>query len=116
DATGGSLSAGSAVTDSNGLASVVYSSKNVSGEDGITISATLAEDTNITGSVSLTVGDRAFDISLGTGREIQVVNEATYLKTFVAFVTDANSNPVENAELTVSGTPVKYTQLTNPND
>ncbi len=114
DVSGGEISPASAVTDSNGLATTVYTSNNVTTENGITITATEPES-GVNKSVELTVADRAQFISIGTGNTIESPNEASYLKKFTVFVTDANSNPVKNVELTVTGTPVKFDELLDPN-
>jgi hypothetical protein len=114
DVSGGEISPASAITDSNGLASTVYTSLNVTTENGITISAT-EPDSAILASTNLTVANRAQFISIGTGNLIESPDETSYLKKFTVFVTDANSNPVSNVELSVTGTPVKYTELLEPN-
>ncbi len=114
DVSGGSISPATVITDSNGLASTVYTSNTVTSENAIIITAT-EPDSGIQESTSLTVGDRALFISLGTGNVIEEIDDASYLKKFSLFVTDANSNPVSGADLTVSGTPVKYTELLDPN-
>jgi hypothetical protein len=114
DVSGGEISPASAVTDSNGLASTVYTSLNVTTENGITISATEL-DSGIDVSIELTVANRAQFISIGTGNLIEAQDETSYLKKFTVFVTDANSNPVSDVELSVTGTPVKYTELLEPN-
>lgn len=114
DVSGGSLFPPAAVTDSNGLASTVFTSNTVTSEDAIVITAT--EDTSgIAASTNITVANRALFISIGTGNEILSPTGDTYEKQFTLFVTDANSNPVPNVELTISGTPVKYTELLDPN-
>ncbi|GLR70153.1 Ig-like domain-containing protein [Agaribacter marinus] len=102
DSTGGSISPNTATTDSNGIASTVYTSNAVSSENGILIRAFSG---NAQGETALTVGDRAFDISLGTGNLIQSPDDASYLKEFAVFVTDAAGRPVNDADLTASGTP-----------
>jgi hypothetical protein len=114
DVSGGEISPASAVTDSNGLASTVYTSLNVTKENGITIIAK-EPDSGVDAVVNLTVANRAQFISIGTGNLIESPDETSYLKKFTVFVTDANSNPVSNVELTVTGTPVKYTELLEPN-
>ncbi|GAC20415.1 Ig-like domain-containing protein [Paraglaciecola arctica] len=114
DVSGGRISPASAVTDSNGVASTVYTSLNVSKENGIVISAT-EPSSGIAASVNLTVSNRAQFISIGTGNVIESPDETSYLKKFTVFVTDANSNPVTGVQLTVTGTPVKYTELLEPN-
>ncbi|MFC3121654.1 Ig-like domain-containing protein [Agaribacter flavus] len=102
DSTGGSISPNTAITDSNGIATTVYTSNAVSSENGILIKASSG---NAEGETNLTVGDRAFDISLGTGNIIQSPDNASYLKEFAVFVTDAAGRPIAGADLTVTGTP-----------
>ncbi|WP_338292733.1 hypothetical protein [Planctobacterium marinum] len=114
DVSGGSLFPPAAVTDSNGIASTVFTSNTVTSEDAIVITAT-EETSGLAAEANITVADRALFISLGTGNEISSPTTDSYEKQFSIFVTDANSNPVPNVELTVSGTPVKYTELLDPN-
>lgn len=108
DVSGGFVSPNSATTDSNGIASTVYTSNAVSSEDAVIVHADVAENLAVTDFTTLTVGDRAFDISLGTGRIIQSPDDSSYLKEFSVFVSDAVGRPVANVELTVSSTPVKF--------
>jgi hypothetical protein len=56
----------------------------------------------------LTVGDRAFDISIGTGRLIEVPEQSSYSKEFSVFVTDPDSNPVPNALVTFYAPSAKF--------
>lgn len=114
DVSGGELFPPVAVTNANGLASTVFTSNTVTSEDAIIITATEASSA-LSATAEVTVADRAQFISLGTGNQIETPDQATYLKRFAVFVTDANSNPVENVDLTVTGTPVKYTELLEPN-
>jgi protocatechuate 3,4-dioxygenase beta subunit len=114
DVSGGQISPASAVTDSNGLASTVYTSLNVTTQNGIEVIATEPES-GISATTFLTVADRAQFISIGTGNLIEAPDETSYLKKFTVFVTDANSNPVSNVELTITGTPVKNNELLEPN-
>ncbi|MFT6329881.1 MAG: hypothetical protein ACJAYN_001816 [Bermanella sp.] len=104
DSNGGSIEPNSATTGSDGIASTVYTSNAVSPEDGVTIQATAD---GVVGQVDLTVGDRAFDISIGTGNEIEDQDPSTYLKEFAVFVSDSVGRPVESAALTASATPIK---------
>lgn len=108
DVSGGFVSPNSSTTDSNGIASTVYTSSAVSSEDAVVVHAEMAANTLVTDFTTLTVGDRAFDISLGTGRTIQIPDDSSYLKEFSVFVSDAAGRPVANVELTVSSTPVKF--------
>jgi hypothetical protein len=104
DSSGGSIEPNSATTGSDGIASTVYTSNAVSPEDGVTVQATAD---SVVGQVDLTVGDRAFDISIGTGNKIGDQDPSTYLKEFAVFVSDSVGRPVENASLTASATPIK---------
>jgi hypothetical protein len=104
DSSGGSIEPNSAVTGSDGIATTVYTSNAVSPENGVTVQATAD---SVTGQVDLTVGDRAFDISIGTGNEVISQDGTTYIKEFAVFVSDSVGRPVENASLTASATPVK---------
>lgn len=108
DVNGGSISPNSATTDGSGIATTVYTSNAVSSQDSVVVTGAVASNTDILDTTDLTIGDRAFDITLGTGREIQSPDASSYLKEFAVFVSDANSNPVANATLTVSATPVKF--------
>ncbi|KXI30701.1 Ig-like domain-containing protein [Paraglaciecola hydrolytica] len=113
DVSGGRISPATSVTDSNGIASTVYTSSAVTTENGVTITATEVES-SIAASTKITVNGRAQFISIGTGNSIQIPDETSYLKTFTVFVTDANSNPVKNINLTVTGTPVKSNEFLDP--
>lgn len=109
DTTGGTIFPASAVTDSNGTASTVYTSNTVSAQDGVSITATVRDQPTKQDTVTLTVADRELFIAIGTGNDVEETdNGTTYTKKFVAFVTDADSNPVVGQKLTVSAVPDAY--------
>ncbi|REL29958.1 Ig-like domain-containing protein [Thalassotalea euphylliae] len=108
DTNGGSIFPASAITDSNGNASTVYTSNVVSAQEGVTVTATVREQQDKSSSVNLTVADRELFITLGTGNNIVEVDTTTYNKQFTVFVTDVDSAPVENVSLTVSAVPTRY--------
>ncbi len=108
DISGGSIFPASATTDSNGIASTVYTSTSTSAQDAILIKATVTETPAVNDTVTLTVSDRELFISLGTGNTVEVLGTTDYIKEYSVFVTDADSNPVENVELTISALPDKY--------
>ncbi len=110
DASNGFLRDASATTDSNGIASTVYNSGAVSSEDAVRVDAIVADNQSVTGFTTLTVGERAFDLSIGTGNSIESPDASTYLKTFSVFVSDSVGQPVSSADLTISSTPVKFSQ------
>lgn len=108
DVSGGNISVNQATTDRSGIASTVYESNAVSTFEAVKVYATVDDDQSISSFTSLTVGARAFDVSIGTGRLIQIPTNSSYSKEFSVFVTDSDSNPVENVNLTFSATPEKF--------
>ncbi|WDE13671.1 Ig-like domain-containing protein [Thalassomonas haliotis] len=109
DTNGGTIFPASAVTDSNGSASTIYTSNNVSAQDGVSVQASVRDDPGKADTVTLTVADRELFISIGTGNEI-ITDDAdvSYNKQYAVFVTDVDSNPVENVNLTASAIPHSF--------
>jgi len=109
DPTGGSLSAAFAITDSLGSASVTYSATATSSPiGGVEVTGTI-NGTAISAVTTLTVGNQALRILLGTGNEIGEPTPTTYTMPWVAIVTDAAGNPPpENTVFRVSVEPVSY--------
>lgn len=108
DVSGGTISPNQATTDRSGIASTVYTSNAVSSFEAVKVYATVADTPSVSDFTSLTVGDRAFDISIGTGRLIEAPEQSSYSKEFSVFVTDPDSNPVPDAQMTFSAPPVKF--------
>ena len=108
DVSTGFVSPSQATTDSKGIATTVFTSGSVSTVESVVITAFVAEDTAIDDQVTLTVGARAFDISLGTGNELEEPTSTTYLKRFGVFVSDSAGQPVSGVSLTASVGPAKY--------
>ena len=108
DVSGGTISPSQATTDRSGIASTVYTSNGVSSYEAVKVYATVDDNQAISSFTLLTVGDRAFDISIGTGRLMEAPTQSSYSKEFSVFVTDTDSNPVTNALMTFSATPVKF--------
>lgn len=93
DPSGGTLSAASQITDSQGRAEVTYTaSGTTSARDAVTVTAGIT-GTAIADAVNLTVGGDALRISLGTGNSVLEPNETTYQLPYAAIVTDALGNP-----------------------
>ena len=105
DVSNGNLVSPSSRTDRRGIATTVYESNAVSGSENVIVTATVDDNPSVVGSTELTVGDRPFDISIGTGNLISSNTDSTYTKEFAAFVTDADSNPIANAQLTFRAPP-----------
>jgi hypothetical protein len=106
DTSGGSLSAGSSITDISGAASVDYVAGNISSaQNGVEIQATVVDvgGTVVTvapNSVFLTVGGQSLFIRLETDNKV-ASGLVTYTKSFVALITDSAGNPIV-------GTPVQF--------
>ncbi len=108
DASGGSLSPASAVTDSSGTANTYFiSGASPSGLGGVTIRASVV-NTAVTATTPLTVARKALFIALSTGPTIAKVDPNMYQKDYVALVTDAAGNPVSGATVIPTVTPVYY--------
>lgn len=119
DVTGGTLSVGSAVTDSQGRAQTIYTaSGTTSAANGVEIDATV-QGTAVTASTTVTVARRELFISMGTGNEIDD-DVAQYHIPYAIQVTDANGNGVANINLTVRVVSLWYATGTRsfdvPND
>jgi Bacterial Ig-like domain (group 1) len=101
DVSGGTLSVGSAVTDSQGRAQTVYtSSSSTSANQGVKITATV-QGTAIAKQVALTVARREVFLSIGTGNTITEPNEAQYKSDYIVQVTDSNGNGVPNVPVSL---------------
>ena len=108
DPSTGTISPSQATTDSNGIATTVYTSGAVSSHESVVITAQAVEAPEVQDEVLLTVGNRAFDISIGTGNTILVSDDTSYTKEFAVFVSDSAGQPVSDVELTASISPVKW--------
>lgn len=101
DVTGGTLSVGSATTDSQGRAETVYAaSSTTSANEGVKITASV-QGTAIQRTVSLTVARREAFLSLGTGNEVEEPNQAQYRLQYAVQVTDSNGNGVGNVPVSL---------------
>ncbi|MCU7553947.1 Ig-like domain-containing protein [Alteromonas sp. ASW11-19] len=108
DTSTGTISPSQSTTDSNGVASTVFTSGSVTSEDAVVVTAAVSGMSEVSDTVTLTVGNRAFDVSIGTGNVVLSPDNATYLKEFAVFVTDSVGQPVEGVSLTASTTPTKF--------
>jgi hypothetical protein len=108
DTSGGEIFPATSVTDSNGSASTIYTSKSTSAKDAVSITAIVEDSPGISDIVKLTVSERELFISLGTGNVVEELGTTDYIKEYSIFVTDVDSNAVENVELKVSAIPESY--------
>lgn len=106
DVSGGSIFPASAQTDSFGRASTVYTAGFASSaQDGVSILATVA---GVNKTITLTVGQQALFVVLGTGNTIKPLSDTQYAKPYSVLVTDANGNPVEGALVEFNVYPTRY--------
>lgn len=119
DVSGGSIFPAAAITDSFGRASTVYTAgAATSAQDGVLIDAevsgtvgcvpTATIPTGPCDRVTLTVGQQAFSIVLGTSHLIQALSDTQYAKPYSVLVTDANGNPVQGATVELNHYPTRY--------
>ncbi|HTC53462.1 MAG TPA: Ig-like domain-containing protein [Steroidobacteraceae bacterium] len=102
DATGGTLSAGSAVTNAEGQATVTYTaSTGSSTPNGVTIQVQVL-GTNITNSTTLTVGGQTVFLSLGTGNIVIELSNTQYELPYTVQAVDASGHGLSGVTITFS--------------
>jgi len=109
DASAGSLSPASAMTDSFGTASTYFiAGASPGGLGGVTIRASVM-GTTVSATTAVTVARKALFISLATGPFIkELADKIRYQQDYVALVTDSAGNPVSGATVVATITPVYY--------
>jgi Bacterial Ig-like domain (group 1) len=120
DITGGSISVGSAVTTSQGVASTTYtSSSTASANSNVKITASLPVFPAVTAqSVTLTVGGQALFLSLGTGNTVSPLGTTQFEFPYAVQAIDSAGNAVPNATitLTVQSVPFIKADLGTPSE
>jgi fibronectin type 3 domain-containing protein len=109
DASGGSLTPASSITDSSGTASTYFiAGGSTSALNGVTIRGSV-DGTAVSSTTTLTVAQKALFVTLATGPYItETADKVRYQKDYVALVTDAAGDPVANATVVATVTPVYY--------
>ncbi|GAA0347102.1 hypothetical protein GCM10009092_09410 [Bowmanella denitrificans] len=111
DTSAGSISAPTAITDNRGVATVVFTSNAVTGAESVNIKAVVADNRSVESSTLLTVANRPFDITLGSGNVVVVPEDnTTYIKEFAVFVTGSDGAPIANEDLRAVLEPLPYSQ------
>lgn len=138
DVSGGAIFPATNVTDSNGLATTVYSSSTVSSRDGVAIAACTdttgaasncsnTRNTNgnndslddtyactvnakecVSDSVKVTVAERELFITAGLGNAVGEPTDQEYQYDVPVYVTDVNGNPISGVELSISAISTHY--------
>ncbi len=104
DNTGGSLSAGSAVTNAQGVAQTVYTATSLSsGYQGVTITGSVPSTSVPNAIVKLTVGGQSVNLSLGTGIKLgENTTQTQFILPYSILAVDAAGNPVAGAVVTLN--------------
>lgn len=110
DSTNGNISAPTAVTNSQGLARITYtSSSQVSATEGVVVTARIPAFPAVpSDTAAITVGSRAVSITLGTGASLRSRDASSYAMPFTVVVTDSAGNPVQNAQFRLSVRPEEF--------
>jgi Bacterial Ig-like domain (group 1) len=110
DSTGGSLSAPTAVTNAQGVASITYTaSTGSSAPNGVIITATVpGTSPSITNTTTLTVGGQTVHLSFGTGNQIVEYSTTQYEMPYTVQAADASNNGISNVTVTFSLQDVSY--------
>ncbi|MFK5970370.1 MAG: Ig-like domain-containing protein [Candidatus Marithrix sp.] len=109
DISGGKLTRGSAFTDDFGRATTEYiAGSSSSAANGVTITASVADNSSVESSVSLTVAEKDLFVIIGSGNELEKEEGRRYKAYHTVLVTDANGTPVADAEVTLSIYPIIY--------
>ena len=111
-APGGQINPATALTDSQGLASTVFTADNTTGAgtgSNLSVLATVLNTVPvISGNTPVAVGTRTLFFRFGTGNSIGVPSNSLFAQEFSILVTDSSGNPVAGQELNVSVLPVSY--------
>jgi hypothetical protein len=113
DITNGTLSPGSAITDSQGRASTTYqSSDGTSDRQDVVVTANAEKEdgSTISDTEQLTVAGKALTLTIGTGNEIFEKNETFYEQPWGVLVTDANGNASVNQTVELSVVPLAFSK------
>ncbi|MCL7945923.1 Ig-like domain-containing protein [Marinobacter sp. ATCH36] len=113
DVSNGDLSSPSGITDSLGRVSTVFTAgSSGTGSEGTLITATLESDNSIQDATTLTVSDGALRLTIGTGNTLEEEGSPAYLKEWIVYVSDANGQPIENADVELKVLPSSYSKGT----
>ena len=111
-APGGQINPATAVTDSQGLASTVFTADNSTGAGtgaNLNVQATVLNTLPVVAdNTPVAVGTRTLFFRFGTGNTIEEPSQSVFSKEFSVLVTDSSGNPVAGQDLNVSVLPVSY--------
>ncbi|MDR7119432.1 Ig-like domain-containing protein [Rheinheimera soli] len=110
-APGGQINPATAISDSQGLATTVFTSDSSTGAGtgaNLSIQATVLDNSAISKQVPVSVGARTLFFRFGTGNTIKAPSNTLFAQEFSILVTDSSGNPVAGQDLNVSVLPLSY--------
>lgn len=109
DLKGGQISPASAISNSDGVASVTFTAgANATEEEDISVTSTV-KGTTISSAMNLTVVEKVLNVTLGTSNLLVSRNfDTQYSISFVAQVADGSGAPIEGGDVELSITPLRY--------
>jgi len=114
NSAGGAISAGTAITNSQGVASTVFTADTITGSGvdkyNLLVKAALQADNAKFDETNIAVGSRTLFFRFGTGNAITKPSASTYAKEFSIIVTDSSGNAMVNQELNVAAVSVRYSK------
>jgi hypothetical protein len=110
DPSNGRIEPGFATTDSNGTASTVFiAGPNSTGNSGVVIAASLPSAPAVTpNQASLTVSRSVLVVRIGTGNEIEKIDNTKNGVPYTVIVSDSSGNPVKDVQIQASLEPLLY--------
>lgn len=112
NSAGGSISSGTAITNSQGVATTSFIADLNTGagieQRNLVVNASLVDDSTIADATDISVGGRTLFFRFGTGNTVESPSPSLYRKEFSIIVTDASGNPVTNQPLNLAVVSLSY--------
>jgi hypothetical protein len=112
NSAGGSITSGTAVTNSQGVATTSFTADQSTGagvqQRNLVVKASLANNNAVSDSTDISVGGRTLFFRFGTGNVVESPSSSLYRKEFSIVVTDASGNPVINQQLNIAAVSLRY--------
>ncbi len=114
DPSGGGLTVSSDQTDSQGIATTVYTAGNSTTQNGGVVITATVRGTAITDTVNLTVSGRSINFVIGTGNDVFEISPTRFGVQYTVIATDVTGAPAagEELRLTVRSWQYRKGQLT----
>ncbi|EIW90219.1 Ig domain-containing protein group 1 domain-containing protein [Alishewanella agri BL06] len=112
NSAGGSISSGTAITNSQGVATTSFTADLNTGagveQRNLVVNASLVNNSSIADTTDISVGGRTLFFRFGTGNTVESPSPSLYRKEFSIIVTDASGNPVTNQPLNLAVVSLGY--------